>query len=236
METNQVFAKLTDACERVLKSQGSAVSIETQTMTLDQFAEYAMDQIKKAEGEKGSPRAALARVMHLHQTIAVAKSAFGTAELESFDFAVFKGNSVAMSDIEDRFKGIEDSIKNLTDSLGKSKQDDSDKDDDADKKKAKDKQDGDDDDDENPFKDKDKKKAKGDGDDKSDPDDADKKKAKDKQDGDDDDMDKKKTKSDDDADKDDEDVDKAEFWPMDLAKSHKRSGDNDLYDWGRDPA
>ena len=239
METQQVFEKLTDACRRVLKSQGSPASIETRTMTLDQFAEYAMDEINKADGEKSSPRAALARIQHLHSTIAVAKSAFTSAELESFDIPVFKaGASISMSDVETRFEGLEKQVSALVGSLGKGKADEEDE-----KAKAKGKADDEDE------TEKAKAKAKGKADDE---DETEKAKAEEEEDdkknpfkgkaGDEDEDEKAKKAKEEEDEKakakgkaDDKDETEKAAWPQDLAKCGNVKRDADLYDWGRDP-
>ena len=226
MQTNEVFEKLAGACATVLKSQGGS-TVETKKMTADEFADYAMDQIKKAEGEKSTPTIATARIRALNTSIAVAKSAFSSAGLDSFEIPVFKNSDIAMSDIDARFKGIESQVKSLADSIGKGKafppegdDKDKDKEDDKDAKKAKGKGEEDD-------KDAEKKKAEGKADDDKD---KDAKKADDKDD-DKDDAEKKKA---DDKDDDKDDAEKAE-WPMDLAKSEGRTdSEKDLYDWGSD--
>jgi hypothetical protein len=154
MQTNEVFQKLTSACETVLKSQGGS-GIEVKKMTADEFAAYAVDQIAKAEAEKATPSVATARIRALNTSIAVAKGAFQTAGLSSFEIPLFNEKSIiAMKDIETRFKGIEQQVKSLADSLDKKGKPFGDEDEDKDAEKAKGKADEDEDE-------KDAEKAKG---------------------------------------------------------------------------
>ncbi len=126
MEAKQVFDKLAGACETVIKSSGSATAqIEVKKMTAEEFAAYAADQINKAGEEKADKQASLSRIVFLQTSLAVAKSAFVDAELESFEIPVFKEGSHIVIDT-DRFAALEETVKNLAESVKAGGSDDAD--------------------------------------------------------------------------------------------------------------
>lgn len=218
-----IFQKLNEACNRVLKGHNAAAP-ETKEMTLEEFGVYAAGEIEKATEEKATPAKAVARLKALQLSVAVAESAFETAELEKFSVPVFSAKSAMEQDVMATLAAMNDKITALADGVGKGDDDDAD----AKKKKA----------------DEEAAAAK-----KTAEDEAAKKKTDDeaaaaKKTADDEAA--AKVKADEEAKAaaakknagggagdDDEDHD---LWPMDLARSvNKRDGD-DVYDWGKDPA
>lgn len=218
MEAAELFTKLDDACTKVLKGKGSALS--TQRMTLEQFADYATDQVTKAQADSSKPERALARIHALRGSISVAKSAFTEAQIETFEIPVYDSSV----NVEQQFGNLESQLDSLSDSI--KQDDDADKDDDDETKAKKAKAEED-------KKKEDEEKEK-----------AAKAKAKGKavHDDDDEEMKAKKAKqAEEDKKKEDEEKEKANMkkvtsWPRDIAKSALQTDEEkELYDWGNDP-
>jgi len=219
MEMTQVFDKLSGACVTVLKSSGGSDSaVETKKMTAEEFAVYATDQIGKAEGEKADPQASLSRILSLQTSLAVAKSAFLTSGLESFEIPVFKEGSHIVID-NDRFAALEKTVESLAAAVKAGGDDDA-------EAKAK-------------AKAEEEAKAKAEAEAAAKGAESDEAKAKAEAEAKAKEEEEKKAKAEAAAKAAGESDEENDIWPMDMAKSATMDGADDetrgLYDWGRDP-
>ena len=116
MHINDVLTKLEKNCNKAL---GTDEGVELRKMDANDFAEYAIEQIEKADKEgKKRPNVAKARIRALQVAIAVAKSSFADGGHDSFDIPVFGENqTIEMSDMDSRFTALESTVSDLSNKL-----------------------------------------------------------------------------------------------------------------------